>query len=63
MLTVSLQSVQLGNTILTVSQARASNGRDCIDLLPVFLMGDDDESNEVSYVNDTYITHVVFRVL
>ena len=38
-----LQIIQLANSIFTISQARASNGRNCTDILPEFLTEEEDE--------------------
>ena len=43
---ITIQVLQTGNSILTISQARASNGRSCVDLLPEFLSGDDDDDDD-----------------
>lgn len=40
-----LQILQLATGILTISQATASNGRRCTELLPIFLS--EDQNNEV----------------
>ena len=66
----SLQLVQIANTILTISQATASNGRSCTELLTLILSGQlDNTEDEVkshrvyvlctySYVYHPYIEYI-----
>ena len=56
-LLLSLQIVQLANAILAISQARNSNGRNCSDLIQIFLEGGED-NDEVS----SYILHVLTAI-
>ena len=42
----SLQLVQFADSILTISQATASNGRSCTDLLALFSNDDEDVDDD-----------------
>ena len=52
---LSSQLVQIANTILTISQATASNGRSCTELLTLILSGQLDNTEDEVKSRHVYV--------